>query len=174
VRARDPIAARAIARANYAKNKQKIREQAKLRYSKNAEKERAYSAKYRAANKERANAIVRIWRANNPDKAKTIGKRWHNANRDKVRMHRKTRRAKLANAPVNDFTAQQWVALQIAFDHRCAYCHKRHKGRLTQDHVIPLSKGGSHTVSNIVPACSPCNSKKHTGPPPIPVQPIML
>ena len=32
--------------------------------------------------------------------------------------------------------------------------------RLTQDHVIPLSKGGQHIKENIVPACPSCNSKK--------------
>ena len=65
-------------------------------------------------------------------------------------------------------------ALQLAFDHRCAYCDRRRKGRLTQDHVTPLSKGGSHTASNIVPACASCNSRKHTGPPLRPVQPMLL
>jgi len=28
------------------------------------------------------------------------------------------------------------------------------------DHVIPLSKGGKHLPSNVVPACASCNSSK--------------
>ncbi|MDB4875733.1 MAG: hypothetical protein JWM41_2179 [Gemmatimonadetes bacterium] len=28
------------------------------------------------------------------------------------------------------------------------------------DHVIPISRGGSHTRENVVPACRSCNSKK--------------
>lgn len=173
-RTKDPVAAREKSRAHYAKNREKIRQQAKARYEANPEKERNYSRRYRALNRERANAIVREWRVKYPEKAKAIGKAWYNANLDKVHIHRKTRRAKLANAPINDFTAEQWVALQIAFAHRCAYCKKRMKGRLTQDHIIPLSKGGSHTINNIVPACGSCNSKKHVGPPPCTVQPLLL
>lgn len=41
--------------------------------------------------------------------------------------------------------------------HRCAYC----PGIATHlDHVVPLSKGGTDTENNIVPACAPCNLSK--------------
>lgn len=32
---------------------------------------------------------------------------------------------------------------------------------LSQDHFIPLSKGGEYTLNNIIPACVHCNSSKH-------------
>ena len=35
------------------------------------------------------------------------------------------------------------------------------KGELHLDHVYPLSKGGGHTISNLVVSCSSCNAKKH-------------
>jgi 5-methylcytosine-specific restriction endonuclease McrA len=56
-------------------------------------------------------------------------------------------------------TPDQWIAILIANKYRCYYCKK--KRQLTMDHVIPLSKGGKHTASNIVPACLSCNSSKH-------------
>jgi 5-methylcytosine-specific restriction endonuclease McrA len=41
--------------------------------------------------------------------------------------------------------------------HTCAYCG----GVATHlDHVEPLSKGGTDTEANIVPACAPCNLSK--------------
>lgn len=83
-------------------------------------------------------------------------------------------RARKVQAPINDFTTAQWLEIQAAYDHRCAYCGKRAKGHLTQEHITPLSKGGSHTASNIVPACRSCNSRKHDGPPLCPVQPFLL
>lgn len=75
-----------------------------------------------------------------------------------LRNVRNRRRAIKAAVPVVDLTPEQWWFVQCMFDHRCAYCSKRTK--LTQDHLIPISKGGNHTVDNVVPACASCNTKK--------------
>lgn len=40
---------------------------------------------------------------------------------------------------------------------RCAYCAKRAD---TIDHVVPRSRGGTHTWENCVAACRACNSRK--------------
>jgi 5-methylcytosine-specific restriction endonuclease McrA len=45
--------------------------------------------------------------------------------------------------------------------YRCLYCGESfRKEKLTCDHVIPESKGGKKTFSNIVSACGPCNSRR--------------
>lgn len=94
--------------------------------------------------------------------------------KEQQHAHNKHRRARKAGVPLNDLTAAQWREIQEAQEHRCYYCHTRCKGRLTQDHLTPLSKGGSHTLHNVIGACVSCNSKKRTGPPPVPVQPLLL
>ncbi len=43
-------------------------------------------------------------------------------------------------------------------DGQCVYCGSK-KG-LTIDHVLPKSRGGKNTWSNLVTCCSPCNIKK--------------
>ena len=57
---------------------------------------------------------------------------------------------------------QEWKEAMLFFGGECCYCGctpKRNQ-RLTRDHLLPISKGGTTTQDNIVPACSSCNSSK--------------
>jgi 5-methylcytosine-specific restriction endonuclease McrA len=76
------------------------------------------------------------------------------------RAARRSRRA----AILNTLTAVEWNEILAAHDYRCRYCDQSFSADLpaTQDHIIPISKGGHHTRDNIVPACKPCNSSKGT------------
>ena len=76
-----------------------------------------------------------------------------------------TRRARAArkrkrrmDAADNDLTAAQWAAIQAAWG-GCAYCGAA-DGALQKDCVLPLSRGGRYTVTNVVPACRSCNASK--------------
>jgi 5-methylcytosine-specific restriction endonuclease McrA len=60
---------------------------------------------------------------------------------------------------VGRITPAEWAEVLDRYHHRCAYCGA--SGRLTIDHVQPLSKGGRHEPSNLAPACPSCNSRKH-------------
>ena len=46
--------------------------------------------------------------------------------------------------------------------YRCAYCKNKFNknNRATIDHVVPISKGGSNHLGNLVAACAGCNRKK--------------
>ena len=49
--------------------------------------------------------------------------------------------------------------------YRCQYCGRglgdlRPRESLTRDHLIPLSRGGTNAWTNVVTACSPCNTRK--------------
>lgn len=58
-----------------------------------------------------------------------------------------------------DVTSEAWRTTIEAFGGACAYC-LADDVKLTIDHVQPLSRGGKHSIENIVPACGPCNSAK--------------
>lgn len=96
---------------------------------------------------------------------------WSKLNPGKALIKKQRRRFRLAGV-TNSLTDYQWQIIQERFDHRCAYCGRRVK--LTMDHVTPISKGGSHTVQNVVPACISCNCRKRTGRPLVSVQPMLL
>ena len=43
----------------------------------------------------------------------------------------------------------------------CLYCGSHfHRGELTRDHVMPVSKGGRDEWENVVTACWSCNVRK--------------
>ncbi|HLV99402.1 MAG TPA: HNH endonuclease [Ktedonobacterales bacterium] len=46
-------------------------------------------------------------------------------------------------------------------DYTCVYCGRR-GGTLTLDHVLPVSRGGTSELGNLVTACVTCNSAKGT------------
>ncbi len=60
------------------------------------------------------------------------------------------------------FSHQQWKEALIYFGGACAYCGAtpRRSKRLTKDHLKAVSKGGTTSPDNIIPACDTCNSSK--------------
>lgn len=49
----------------------------------------------------------------------------------------------------------------MQFGHCCAYCGASDQ-QLHVEHFLPISKGGTHVLSNILPACPACNYSKLT------------
>jgi 5-methylcytosine-specific restriction endonuclease McrA len=80
-------------------------------------------------------------------------------NNPDVIAHLKARRyAKEKNAK-GSHTLEEWNRLKDSCGNVCVFCGSNEK--LTKDHIIPLSKGGSDYIENIQPLCKSCNSKKH-------------
>ncbi len=75
------------------------------------------------------------------------------------RLSATRRRSRKLKAPINDFVGSDWNDALEYFNSECAYCGN-HKKDLHQDHVVPLSKSGSNTKTNIIPACPTCNNNK--------------
>lgn len=84
-------------------------------------------------------------------------KAWQNSNRDKVqRYHRANRAARLKSE--GSFTAAEFKELCERHGNICLCCKQAKK--LTPDHVVPVSKGGSSFIENIQPLCMDCNRRK--------------
>jgi hypothetical protein len=102
--------------------------------------------------------------ANNPawkgGTRKASIKKWRDEHRDILNFYTKRRRAKrFENGGSHTFG--EWETLKAQYDWTCPGCEKKEPTiKLTQDHIVPLSQGGSDNIENIQPLCFSCNSKK--------------
>ncbi len=87
---------------------------------------------------------------------------WRKENREKF-LFSKRRRAIRQRGAEGSHTLTQWENLKKLYGFMCLCCKRTEPDiRLTQDHIIPLSRGGSDYIENIQPLCSNCNSRKST------------
>ncbi len=62
------------------------------------------------------------------------------------------------------FTLQEWNETLKHFNYECVVCHRKPPEiEITKDHVIPLIKGGTNYIENLIPLCKSCNSSKQEG-----------
>lgn len=165
-RAADPEAERAYKRAWWAKQEFTPEERAaassKFRtwYASNKERHQVRVKLYYAEHAEEIKAYVKEWQKANPEKVKTYLKRWRYENAEVLRQVSQARAALYA---ASEFTFDDWLSILECFGHACAYC-LRTDVKLTMDHLIEITRGGEHSVENVVPACRSCNSKKYNHP----------
>ena len=144
-----------------------------------------YMAKYRVANRDRILATNKMYKKKNWAKVAELNRVWYSKNYPRLRerkiaqaaswsksnpaarreisragSHR--RRSRSLAAP-GSFTSRHWLQKVAYYGSRCYYCKSELPiEKLTQDHAIPLVRGGTNFIANILPACQPCNSKKQT------------
>lgn len=111
-------------------------------YAKNKQHAREYNRRYYEENREAVLELNRQWRINHPHRLRTLKRNY------KARKR----------GAVGDHTDEQFQALIEYYGRLCLCCGEDTK--LTADHVVPVSWGGSNYISNIQPLCRPCNSAK--------------
>lgn len=100
----------------------------------------------------------KVWRENNRELYLETQRRWREENPQILRMHRARRRGRLAAADTQAFTQMELLEHYAAMGYDgCAYCGGLYEH---DDHIIPLFRGGTHTLDNLAPACAKCNLSK--------------
>jgi 5-methylcytosine-specific restriction endonuclease McrA len=147
---RDRARVLAANKAWHERNRDRIRDAARKRREANLDALREADRKRRreryAADPAAWSAYLKEWRRRNPDRAHAY-----------VRASNiKRRRA----AGRKSFTAAEWLALLAAYDGKCGYCGVA--GPLEIDHRIPLIRGGTNTIENIIPRVPGLQQKRST------------
>lgn len=132
----------------------------------NSDKIKAQRKNYRKTNPEKVRTQRKAYCEANPEKEKARHKAWVKANPDKKRNRNRKSRALKVKAPYEHIN-EKVVYLRDGWI--CQICHKRvnkrFKGRhplaASLDHIIPLSRGGTHTYDNVQLAHLSCNLRKH-------------
>ena len=102
-------------------------------------------------------AWARADRATNPEKWRERGRREYANNREGRQQTRHRRRARQYETATANLTPTLLAAKWDYYGGKCWMCGE---DACEWDHVKPLSKGGSHILVNLRPACRSCNAQK--------------
>lgn len=85
---------------------------------------------------------------------------WALNNRELCRFYARKRSA-MRKGAVGSHTLKEWNDLKELYGFMCLCCKQTEPEiKLTEDHIIPLSRGGTNYIDNIQPLCQPCNMRK--------------
>jgi 5-methylcytosine-specific restriction endonuclease McrA len=119
----------------------------------------AYQKKYSNEKFEYIKARSQRWYKDNQERELAKRRVYCRNNRDKTAEYCRRARAKRREAILVGTPAEIAAKIQ-AQNGRCFDCGR--KSKLTAGHLIPLVRGGSHSVHNVVGQCYPCNRKQWT------------
>lgn len=123
-----------------AENAERLKNQQKTNYLKNKEERLRKNREYYNRNREHIISQKAKYNANNPNvKRKSSSKR----------------RASLEKVSVYEILDRD---IKRLYRSPCIYCGSQDSIQI--DHVMPISRGGTHSIGNIVPACKTCNPSK--------------
>jgi 5-methylcytosine-specific restriction endonuclease McrA len=123
--------------------------------------------RWQVENMKHAVAKAAAWKRAHPEQTREINRRYDREHPEKARARLGLRRARLRGARIGDQKAVRafYRAMRLTPLVPCYYCGKNTKpGKRYRhvDHIIPISRGGAHSVENLCCACQKCNASKST------------
>ena len=132
-------------------------QQSRRQFQNNKENRRAAVLKYQ---KKIPGGWMAKYRREHPEyvaKERLKMKEWRRQNPDRAKQKSDLRRARLYSVRVETIDRKTIIERDAS---TCYLCQKIVLGIIHVDHVIPLSRGGSHTYDNLRVTCPQCNLRK--------------
>lgn len=130
-------------------------------YEANREKEIQRSSKWNRENPDKVASNMRKCRERRPDHYKEYQKQYRKENPALYAASdckKRSIRRSAIDKTKHKLTTRELASLKKQAKGICYYCGK--KSKLTLDHIIPLSRGGTHSRDNVLFACNSCNCSK--------------
>lgn len=151
----------------YQENREKFAAYSRKWARENPERVRERSRRYEAANREKRNARPRdavqrarawqAWYTQNRDRQIAKAAKYAAEHRAERALNTSKRRATRSHRVTKaDLARARQRARGL-----CAYCGGMDLQGMHWDHVVPLARGGTHSIGNLVLACAACNQQKH-------------
>jgi len=145
-------------KARYAANPSKYRSaESEARWNSGGGKE--YKRKWTEDNRPRLNELGRAWKRANAEQVRDSKAEYYRLNPHVAVIAQQRRRA-LVRGAEGHFTKEDIQCITDAQGGLCATPGCSNSGKLTIDHIKPLSRGGSNWPSNIQMLCLTCNCTK--------------
>lgn len=119
----------------------------------NRERKQAYDAEYRERTREHRLQQKRI-------QSREAWVKYPERMRERAKATEARRRAQAVGSGVFDVTPRDRARALARSGGRCVYCADNLGDRVEWDHVVPISRGGSEGIGNLVPSCRDCNRSK--------------
>lgn len=138
--------------------RRRVLDRNKARADRNRSYERERSKAWHAANRDRANQASRDRYWSDPEAARADALRRYYADKSAVVNRNRTTRVRAYGNDVYQVTTRDINRLMARCGDQCVECGSTE--RLGIDHVIPVARGGRHSIGNLTVLCRRCNSSK--------------